>query len=74
MDKADRLIQIVIGGRRSREGTVLTAAIEHDEYGFYACCPKLPGCQTQADTFEEVIANIREAAALYLESLADNCA
>lgn len=74
MDKADRILRIRIGDGRGREATVLTASIEHDEYGFYACCPDLPGCQTQGDTLVEVVANIREAAALYLESLADNCA
>ncbi len=43
--------------------------IEKDEYGYYAYCPELPGCQSQGDTFEEVTANIREAAELYLETL-----
>jgi predicted RNase H-like HicB family nuclease len=29
----------------------------------------LPGCQSQGGTFEEIMANIREAAELYLETL-----
>lgn len=32
-------------------------------------CPSLPGCITQGKTREEAIENIREAIALYLESL-----
>ena len=43
--------------------------IEKDESGYYAFCPDLPGCQTQADSFEEAITNIKEAISLYLETL-----
>jgi predicted RNase H-like HicB family nuclease len=43
--------------------------IEKDKDGYYAYCPELEGCQTQGDTFEEVIANIKEAIELYLETL-----
>ncbi len=43
--------------------------IEKDEYGYYAYCPQLEGCQTQGDSFEEVVANIKEAVELYLEIL-----
>lgn len=49
--------------------TKLSVVLERDEAGFYAFCPELPGCQTQRDTFEEAVANIREAAELYLETL-----
>ena len=49
----------------------LTAVIEKDENGFYAYCPDLAGCQSQGDTWEEVQVNIREAIALYLETLTD---
>jgi predicted RNase H-like HicB family nuclease len=45
--------------------------IERDDYGYYACCPDLPGCHTQGNTFEEALANAREAAQLYLETLDD---
>ena len=38
--------------------------IEKDESGYYAFCPDLPGCQTQADSFEEAIKNIKEAISL----------
>jgi predicted RNase H-like HicB family nuclease len=47
----------------------VSIVIEKDEYGYYAYSPELEGCQTQADTFDEVMANIREAVALYLETL-----
>jgi len=43
--------------------------IEHDEHGYYAYCPELKGCQTQGDTFEEVMANAAEAVELYMETL-----
>jgi len=43
--------------------------IEKDEHGFYAWCPELKGCQSQGDTLEQAIANIKEAIELYLETL-----
>lgn len=46
-----------------------TVVIEKDEHGFYAWCPELKGCQSQGLTLEEVMANIKEAAELYLETL-----
>jgi predicted RNase H-like HicB family nuclease len=47
----------------------LAVIIEKDESGYYAFSPDLPGCQSQGDTFEESVANIREAISLYLETL-----
>jgi predicted RNase H-like HicB family nuclease len=46
--------------------------IEKDDEGYYAYCPELDGCQTQGDTLEEVLASIREAVALYLETLPED--
>jgi predicted RNase H-like HicB family nuclease len=46
-----------------------SVVIEKDEHGFYAWCPELKGCQSQGQTLEEAIANIREAIELYLETL-----
>jgi predicted RNase H-like HicB family nuclease len=43
--------------------------IEKDENGYYAYSPELEGCQTQGESFEEVMINIREAIELYLETL-----
>jgi predicted RNase H-like HicB family nuclease len=53
-------------------GRKISVIIEKDEHGFYAYSPDLPGCQTQGDTLEEVLANIREAAELYLETLEED--
>ena len=44
--------------------------IEQDEDGvFIAQVPSLPGCISQGATRREVLANIRDAIAAYLESL-----
>lgn len=48
---------------------MINVVIEKDKDGFYAYCPALPGCQTQGDTFEEVMANIKEAAELYIGTM-----
>ena len=47
----------------------VSVVIERDENGYYAFSPELEGCQSQGDTFEEALANIREAVELYLETL-----
>jgi predicted RNase H-like HicB family nuclease len=49
----------------------VSVIIERDTFGYYAYCPELEGCQTQGDSFEEVMANIKEAVELYLETLSD---
>lgn len=50
----------------------VSVVIEKDEYGYYAYCPGLEGCQTQGDSLEEVIGNIKEAVELYLETLSED--
>lgn len=40
------------------------------EGGYVALVPTLPGCHTQGETLEETERNVKEAIALYLESLA----
>ncbi len=47
----------------------VSIVIEKDKYGYYAYCPQLEGCQTQGDSFEEVLNNIKEAVELYLETI-----
>ncbi len=37
--------------------------------GYHASCPALPGCHSEGDTLDESIANIRQAIAVYLESM-----
>jgi predicted RNase H-like HicB family nuclease len=49
----------------------VSVVIEKDEYGYYAYCPELEGCQSQGDSLEEIIANIKEAIELYLETLSE---
>ncbi len=49
----------------------VSVVIEKDEFGYYAYSPELEGCQSQGDSFEEVMANIKEAVELYLETLTE---
>jgi predicted RNase H-like HicB family nuclease len=46
-----------------------SVVIEKDEGGFYAWCPELKWCQSQGNTLEETVVNIKEAIELYLETL-----
>jgi len=50
----------------------VSVVVEHDQHGFYAYSPELRGCQSQGDSLDEVLANIREAIELYLETLSDD--
>jgi predicted RNase H-like HicB family nuclease len=50
----------------------LNIIIEKDEFGYYAYCPDLDGCQTQGETLDEVTENIKEAIELYLETLTES--
>jgi predicted RNase H-like HicB family nuclease len=43
-----------------------------EEGGYTAIAPSLPGCISEGDTKESVLANIREAIELYLESVEDD--
>jgi len=56
------------GNKMSQKVSVV---IEKDEFGYYAYCPELEGCQTQGDSIEEVMENIKEAIELYLETLSE---
>jgi len=47
----------------------VSVVIEKDQHGYYAFSPELEGCQSQGMTFEEALANVREAIELYLETL-----
>lgn len=47
----------------------VNVVIEKDKNGYYAYCPELEGCQTQGNSFEDVLSNIKEAIELYLETL-----
>ena len=41
---------------------------EADEGGFWAEVPVLPGCASQGDTMEELMANLREAIGGWLDA------
>ena len=41
---------------------------EADEGGFWAEVPVLPGCVSQGETVEELMVNLRDAAAGWLEA------
>ena len=41
------------------------------EGGFTAYVPKLPGCISEGETYEETMRNIKEALELYLETLSE---
>jgi len=44
-------------------------AMENGEQAFHAFCPALKGCHTWGRTYEEALANIREAVELYVDDL-----
>ena len=46
----------------------VSIVIEKNTHGYYAYCPELEGCQTQGNTLEEVLSNIKGAIELYLET------
>lgn len=48
---------------------ILNAIIQKDENGYFAFVSELKGCVSCGDTYEEALANIKEACELYLESL-----
>ncbi len=51
----------------------LQAVIYQDESGAYCAeVPALPGCHSCGDTYEEALANIREATELWIESANDD--
>lgn len=43
-----------------------------EEGGYTVTVPSLPGCISEGDTCDQALANIKEAIALYLESLQDD--
>lgn len=44
-----------------------SVVVEKDEDGYFAFCPELQGCYTQGDTYEETMANIKDAVRLHVE-------
>jgi predicted RNase H-like HicB family nuclease len=57
---------------KSRHPRTLSWSVFYEqaaEGGYVALVPALPGCHTQGETLEETERNVKEAIALYLESL-----
>ncbi len=50
----------------------VSIVIEKDEHGYYAYSPELDGCQSEGDSYEDVLENIKEAVELYFETLTDS--
>jgi len=48
-----------------------SVVVEKDDEGYFASCNELPGCFTQGDTYEEAIANIKDAISLHVEDRID---
>ena len=46
---------------------VFPIVIERDEDGYVAECPSLQGCHAQGKTYEETMANIRDAVELHVQ-------
>lgn len=49
------------------KGYNLPIIIESDKDGYFAFCPKLQGCYSQGDTYEDAMENIKDVANLQLE-------
>lgn len=45
----------------------VSIVVEKDKNSYYAYCPELQGCYSQGDTYEEAVANIRDAIKLHIE-------
>ena len=45
----------------------LPVILESDENGCFVSCPALEGCYSQGDTYEEAMANIKDAMRLHIE-------
>lgn len=53
--------------KRQTQKYMLPIVIEKDKSGYYAECPALQGCYTQGKSYEEVLANIKDAVILHIE-------
>jgi predicted RNase H-like HicB family nuclease len=47
-------------------------AMETGEKAYHAYCPALKGCHTWGRTYDEALANVREAVELYVEDLRES--
>ena len=57
---------------KRKSATTLSYSVFYEqaaEGGFVAFVPALPGCHTQGETLEETERNVKDAIALYIESM-----
>ena len=60
---------IIVTGMKN---ITLPIVIEGDSDGYFVSCPALQGCYSQGSTYEEAVANIKDAIRLHIEDrLAD---
>lgn len=45
----------------------MEVVIEKDSDGYFSYCPGLQGCYSQGQTYEETLANIKDAIRLHIE-------
>lgn len=45
----------------------LPIIVERDQDGYFVACPALQGCYSQGETYEEAVANIKDAIRLHVE-------
>jgi len=45
----------------------ISVIVEKDTDGYMALCPELQGCYAQGETYEEVMANLRDAVELHIQ-------
>ena len=45
----------------------LPIIVEGDQDGYFVTCPALQGCYSQGDTYEQAVANIKDAIRLHIE-------
>jgi predicted RNase H-like HicB family nuclease len=50
----------------------LSVIIEKDKDGYFARCLDLQGCNSQGDTYEEALENIKDAISLYVADLKES--
>ena len=65
---------VLMVGEHRMKSYIFKVVVEEDTFedgrpAFHGYCPALKGCHTWGHTYEEVLANIREAVELYVEDL-----
>ncbi len=45
----------------------LPVVIESDPDGYFASCPRLQGCYSQGETYEQAVENIKDAIHLHIQ-------